>query len=282
MGVLEKRECKTMSKLQTRQDRPKGVVNPEAARKAFRLERYLPEPDLAPFVEHFWLVEWRLPEAVTHVQRTLPYPCVNLVFEQGRSAIFGVMTGAFETTLQGHGTVLGVRFRAGGFRGFLGQPVQSITDQTTPMAPLFGCDESEAERLVLGAPGDEGMLAAACALLRAVLPPPDPDIARVERIVDIIRDDLSITQVQQLAERAQVSVRRLQMLFRDYVGVGPKWVIRRNRLHDAADQLANGDQVDLATLAQSLGYFDQAHFTSDFEKLVGRPPADYRRACRST
>lgn len=272
-----------MSKLQTRQDRPKGVVNPEAARKAFRLERYLPEAGLAPFVEHFWLVQWRLPEGVAHVQRTLPYPSVNLVFQQGRTAIFGVMTGAFETTLQGHGMALGVRFRAAGFRAFLGEPVQSITDRTTPMAPLFGCGEGEAERRVLGAHGDEGMVAAAGALLRAVLPPSsDPDMARVNRIVDIVRDDLSITRVQQLAQQAQMSVRRLQLLFRDYVGVGPKWVIRRNRLHDAADQLANGDQVDLASLAQALGYFDQAHFTSDFEKLVGRPPADYRRACRSS
>lgn len=269
-----------MSKLETRQDRPKGVVNPGAAKKAFRLERYLPEPDLAPFVEHFWLVEWRLPEGVAHVQRTLPYPCVNLVFEQGRTAIFGVMTGAFEVTLRSCGKVLGVRFRAGGFRGYLGKPLQSITDKTVPMAPLFGCDESEAERLVLGAADDEAMFAAASSLLRASLPPPDPELARVERIFNIIGADLSITRVQQLSDQAQLSVRRLQMLFRDYVGVGPKWVIRRNRLHDAADQLANGDEVDLASLAQSLGYFDQAHFTSDFEKLVGRPPADYRRACR--
>ena len=270
-----------MTQLLTRQDRPKGVVNPGAAKKAFRLERYLPPPDLAPFVEHFWLVEWRLPEGVTHVQRTLPYPCVNLVFDQGRSAVFGVMTGAFEYTLRDAGRVLGVRFRAAGFRAFLRAPLKSITDRTTPMAPLFGCDESEAERLVFAAPDDAGMIAAASALLRAALPAPDPEQARVDRIVEIIRDEQAITQVQQLSARVQLSVRKLQMLFRDYVGVGPKWVIRRNRLHDAADQLANGQQVDLASLAQALGYYDQAHFTSDFEKLVGRPPAEYRRACRA-
>ena len=103
----------------------------------------------------------------------------------------------------------------------------------------------------------------------------------MDRIVEIIRDEPAITQVQQLSGRVQLSVRRLQILFREYVGVGPKWVIRRNRLHDAADQLANGQEIDLASLAQALGYFDQAHFTSDFEKLVGRPPAEYRRACRA-
>jgi AraC-like DNA-binding protein len=56
-------------------------------------------------------------------------------------------------------------------------------------------------------------------------------------------------------------------------------VIRRNRLLDAADQLAGGVEVNLSELALALGYYDQAHFTSDFEKLVGKPPADYRRSC---
>ena len=74
-------------------------------------------------------------------------------------------------------------------------------------------------------------------------------------------------------------MRRLQILFKEYVGATPKWVIRRNRLLDAADQLSGGAEVDLATLAQALGYYDQSNFTTDFEKLVGKPPADYRRSC---
>nr|WP_229258581.1 helix-turn-helix domain-containing protein [Duganella rivi] len=53
----------------------------------------------------------------------------------------------------------------------------------------------------------------------------------------------------------------------------------RNRLLDAADQLATGSEIDLAALAQQLGCYDQSHFTTDFEKLIGKPPADYRRSC---
>jgi AraC-like DNA-binding protein len=57
-------------------------------------------------------------------------------------------------------------------------------------------------------------------------------------------------------------------------------VIRRFRLHEAADRLASGEDLDLAALALSLGYFDQAHFTSDFRKLVGETPAHYRKRAR--
>jgi AraC-like DNA-binding protein len=274
MRVLQKREADMT-------DSYKGVVNPGAVGKVFRLERFQPAPDLAPFVEHFWLVAWTLPDGVTHVQRTLPSPCIHLVFDAGRTAVFGVMTGSFEYTLKNSGRVLGVRFRPGAFRGFLRQPVQSITDRELKLSQLFDCDDEAAERGVLSARDDAGMVAAASALLRAWLPAPDPQTERIGAILHAIQHDPGITQVQQLADHTGVSVRRLQILFKEYVGATPKWVIRRNRLLDAAEQLAGGADVDLATLAQALGYYDQSHFTTDFEKLVGKPPADYRRSCRA-
>ena len=89
-----------------------------------------------------------------------------------------------------------------------------------------------------------------------------------------------LTQVEELARAAHMSVRSLQQLFSEYVGVSPKWVIRRFRLHEAADRLASGADIDLAALAQGLGYFDQAHFTSDFRRLVGTSPGRYREEAR--
>jgi methylphosphotriester-DNA--protein-cysteine methyltransferase len=259
----------------------RGVVNPAAGEKIFRLERYAPPAALAPFVEHFWLVAWSLPDGAVHVQRTLPSPCVHVVFDAGRSAIFGVMTGAFEYTLRGSGRVLGLRFRPGAFRGFLRQPVQTVTNRTLPLSAVFDCDDEEAEHSVLAAADDAGMVAAASAIIRTALPAVDPQTERVAFVLDTIQNDPGITQVQQLAEQVDISMRRLQILFKEYVGATPKWVIRRNRLLDASDLLAKGSNVDLASLAQELGYYDQAHFTTDFEKLVGKPPADYRRSCNN-
>ena len=258
----------------------RGVVNPAASEKVFRLERYLPADDLAPFVEHFWLVAWSLPDGVTHVQRTLPRHAIHVVFDEGRTAIFGVMTGSFEYTLRGSGRVLGVSFRPGAFRSFLKTEVQSITDRELPLSAVFACDDAAAERSVLDAADDAGMVTAASALLRTALPAPDPEVERIAAILQVAESHTDITQVQQLADHAGISVRKLQMLFKDYIGASPKWIIRRKRLLDAADLLAQGSDIDLATLAQQMGYYDQAHFTTDFEQLVGKPPASYRRSCR--
>jgi len=73
-------------------------------------------------VEHFWTVRWSLAQPYT--AETLPYPAVHVVIERDRSEIVGVMDTRFSRTLTGRGTVLGIRFRPGGFRPFLGAPVR--------------------------------------------------------------------------------------------------------------------------------------------------------------
>ncbi len=78
-----------------------------------------------------------------------------------------------------------------------------------------------------------------------------------------------------LAGRCGTSVRRVQRLFAEHVGVGPKWVIRRYRLHEITERLADGVDIDWAVLAADLGYADQPHLSRDFRKIFGEPPTSY-------
>ena len=75
--------------------------------------------------------------------------------------------------------------------------------------------------------------------------------------------------------------RELDHLFREYVGVKPKWVLERIRLHEAAERMADGES-DWPALALDLGYFDQAHFIKAFKAVVGRSPADYALRASAT
>ena len=101
-------------------------------------------------------------------------------------------------------------------------------------------------------------------------------------------DSLVVTNVAQsnharlhssLAARFGLGVRALQRLFAEYVGVSPKWVIQRYRLHEAAERIARmrPEELDGAALAADLGYADQAHFIRDFRRWVGFTPAEYAR-----
>jgi transcriptional regulator GlxA family with amidase domain len=107
---------------------------------------------------------------------------------------------------------------------------------------------------------------------------PDPTAQLAAAIVARTAAEPGITRVDDLAREFDLTMRQLQRLFADYVGVGPKWVIRRHRLHEAAARAAAGTRLDLGALASELGYSDQAHLTRDFASMIGVPPSQYVQA----
>jgi transcriptional regulator GlxA family with amidase domain len=108
-------------------------------------------------------------------------------------------------------------------------------------------------------------------------PHPAEDVAD---LVEKVAADPAMLRVEDLAERAGVRPRQLQRRFAEHVGVGPKWVIRRYRLYEAAERAARGTDVRWAELAAELGYSDQAHLTREFTAALGLPPERYAAHCR--
>ncbi|PHV35541.1 AraC family transcriptional regulator [Janthinobacterium sp. BJB312] len=264
--------------LATRGQAPKGIVDPQAAARRIRLATYPPTGALAPFVEYFWVVEWDRRDCAPETQRVLPYPNAHLVFDLGRTAIHGVVRGAFDRPLSGAGKVLGVRFSPGGLRPFISQPLSSFTDTTIAADALLDMPAAQAEALVLLQADDTAMVAQAQALLLARLPQVDDAALLAARLTAAAAARNGPASVAQLCEKMGIGERRLQRLFANYVGVPPKWVIQRYRLQEAIWRLAQPDAPDLASLAQELGFFDQAHFSRSFAELVGSTPLDYRRS----
>lgn len=265
---------------QTRHTATQGILHPEAVERTFHLARALPPPDLRLFVERYWIVSWDLRGQSPQTQETLPYPCAHLVFEAGNTSIVGVMTGKFTRLLEGHGHVFGIKFQPAGFYPFARRPMRSLTDQRLPFADIFGVRCDELESAILAQLDQATQVTLAEDFLRARLPQPDERVAILNNIVADIAADRDITTVEQVLHRCAhgtMSKRTLQRLFSDYIGVGPKWVIRRFRLHEAAGRIDAGDTVDWSRLALELGYTDQTHFIKDFKAIVGKTPAEYSR-----
>ena len=74
----------------------------------------------------------------------------------------------------------------------------------------------------------------------------------------------------------------MQRLFSEYVGIGPRWVIQRLRLLDAAAAAHAGEPTDWAALAVALGFSDQSHLIRVFTAVVGTAPGAYQRDPRTT
>ena len=266
---------KTTHMVQPKQEEPRGILNEAEGLEHFRLYRYLPSPEVSLFVENYWSVQWDLRGKEPFTQDVLSHPAVDLVYESDNTWIWGVVTGKFSRVLEGKGKVLGVKFRPGGFYPFYGEPVASFTDDVLSFHETFDEDLESLESSILNHKDPEQLAEAGEAFLMRYLPDRHPKAEEAGRIVARIQEDTSVLRVEDLAEKVDHSTRTLQRMFRRYIGVSPKWVIQRYRLHEAAEKMANGQADNWPALAVNLGCFDQSHFIRDFKAIVGRTPAEY-------
>ena len=259
----------------------RGILQAGAGLDKFALSRFEPGPQLKPFVEHYWVVRYNLPPGTTHTQRVLTYPNIHMAFEHDdagcRALVYGVVRRPFVRELRGSGRVLGIKFRAGCFYPFWQKDVALLTGRTVPATELFGAAAGRWVHEVLDAGEDEAMAQQADAALATCLPERDDRAELAARIVDAAMNDRSFIRVEQLSRWAGLSVRQLQRLFHRYVGVTPKWVIKRFRLQEAAERIEADPSTPWPDLAAQLGYFDQAHFIKDFKSVLGQTPAEYSR-----
>ncbi|MBM6402545.1 helix-turn-helix domain-containing protein [Phycicoccus sonneratiae] len=263
-----------------------GVLRPDEFARHVRLERSPAGPGVAPWVENHWGLRWALPDGRWFASEVLPHPTCSLTVEHGHRragmpegetvVVTGVCTRRFDVEIRGEGVVHGVRFRPGGLTALTGRPASGWVDRSVPARDVLP------ERLVarLADPAlvedPAAWRAAVEEELAAVVPAPDPRHEELLRIVADVLEDRSLLTVADVAARHGTTPRSLQRLFTHYVGVGPKWVLARYRMHDVVTALDDGYDGTLTDLAHRFGWYDQAHFTRDFTALVGVTPGRYR------
>lgn len=262
----------------------RGVLRPAAPTEGrFEHSRIPPDPALGDFIEHYWLVRWEL-GGETQTRETLPHPNVQLIFERGAGAgedeahgrIAGVHSGRFTRHLTGSGHVFGVKFRAGAFPAFSGQPVSGLRDRVCRVGEVLPFSvEALAAGFARGTAID-ALVEMANRLLLDRRPVATSQLKLAAELVDAARTSPDILTVRALAGVAGMNVRSLERLFASHVGIGPKWVIRRYRLQELVERANGGAPLDWAQTAAELGYADQAHLITDFRAAVGTTPEAYR------
>lgn len=255
---------------------PRGVLRrPPPAAGKFRHARLSAAPELASWIDHYWMVAWDLRGCEPRLVESLPHPNVHVVFEEPESRAWGISTSKFSRVLKGKSHVFGVKFTPGGFFPFFGRPVSSLADRSVPVEEVFGREVLDLEHAILPIENEGEMKAAADAFLLERKPRPDEKANQARDLVERILREAEILNVDDLAAHTGIGVRTLQRLFSQYVGVSPKWVIRRYRLHELLEQMHSGKRLDWAQLAVDLGYFDQAHLINDFKSITGYAPTEY-------
>lgn len=245
------------------------------------IHRFAPSPDLAAVVRRYWMPVWSLPEGQVSVQRVLQYPVCLVVVSDTYAMLAGPSSGLSTTELSGSGWALGTMLQPAAGLALVGGPVQRLTDTAVPFADAALVESIRAT--VGDDPHDPDRRHAAVSLMEdwlGALLPVDDEGLLVNAIVEYVEGDSDVHRVGQVCEKFAITERTLQRLTARRIGLSPKWLVQRRRLHEAAERLRADERPDLARVAADLGYADQAHFGRDFRAVTGLTPGEFAAESR--
>jgi AraC-like DNA-binding protein len=255
---------------------PRGRLDPLGFEQHVSFTTHVPPADMAPFIEHFWIIRWDQVEAPYHSEEVMHRPYVDVFVSLEESGIQGTFRGKRVYVATGSGRIIGIRFRPGAFHAFWDGSLVELQNTIANVQQVFPqLDAGYIEHVL--ALDDQAATQVLLELVRAKHPQPDANIELIQEIIAGIETDQSLQTVTDVAKVFSRSERWLQQTFREYLGIGLKWLLQRHRLLAAAQHIRENDQPDWAAVAYDLGYSSQQHFITAFKQVLGKTPLQYKK-----
>lgn len=253
----------------------RGILDPYRYASQVTLRCYEPSASMQPFVDCFFVARWDRPgEAAYATTDILTRPVVNIFFTKEGARVSTVLQGPRTFIIDQKGVYAGVKFKPGGFHAFVKQPMAQIIGKVTPADQIIPGYTTPFAKQLLKHTDNNRIVHEMEQALAARQPQSDKKAALVNDMVTSV-ENKEFHTVQELAAEFNYSQRTLQHLFREYVGVGPKWMLMRSRLLRAVQEVLTPDKPNWTEVAAELNYSTQSHFTNDFRRLIGMSPRQY-------
>ena len=243
--------------------------------------RYAASAEFDGLLQRFWIPVWSVPPGQEAPQKVLQYPVCLIVISAQYARFYGVTSGLSKTTLTGEGWAVGLMCAPAAGLLIAKGPVAAYTDRSVEVSDVIpDCGARLVEQVRAAMATNPGSVDAHRAAMEAYgdalrpLVPIDAEGELVNRLVAFVEERSDVTRVAQVGEEFHLSERALQRLVHRRLGLTPKWLIQRRRLHQAAERLRS-QPTALAEVAAALGYADQPHFIRDFSKVTAMTPGEF-------
>jgi AraC-like DNA-binding protein len=182
-----------------------------------------------------------------------------------------------DTAQQSH--VVGVVCRPGRARALVDAPLHELSNRHVALEDLWGADATRVRERMLAAPDAATRLrvleSALCARLTGSAHVAHPLAAAAAGWLSRVPE---YPGVGELGDRAGLTSRRVQQVFRTEVGLSPKSYQRLRRFRSVLAGIDEVERVGWSAFASECGYYDQAHLVREFRDHSGLSPTGYLRA----
>lgn len=100
----------------------------------------------------------------------------------------------------------------------------------------------------------------------------------IEYVHEHLSDEVSLVD---LAEQMNLSAFHFARLFKNSLGLSPHQYLLQNRVERAKKLIAIADKPNLTDIGLQVGFYDQAHFTKAFKRVVGIAPKGFYKQVAS-
>lgn len=240
-------------------------------------QQFKPHPALSPYIDAYWQVTGEGTNSDT--KRILPDCCVDIIVNLGANFVsdgtgfimknekvylVGTMTRYKETVREAGTYLIGARFKPAAFDHFYKfGPLSAFTDKIVEFnkedIPTFTSLTNDFTNAF-----DHFFLERLSPAKHSIFP-----------IMDEINSRIGKISVTELAKKHYTSVRQLQRLFKEHMGIGPKDFINFVRYQFAVQTIRECYSIkSLLEIAFDCGYYDHAHLTNEIKKYTGIPPSE--------
>jgi AraC-like DNA-binding protein len=257
-----------------------------------------PHPALAPFIKSFWYA--CDPQATHRHERVLPNGYAQIVISLARDYLTDAnhptdplqhTSAALFLGLYSHHQqidaidlteLIGILFHPGGTPPFFPDNTHIFTNCETSLEALWGNAAANLRNDLREAPTPARKFDLLDFALRHRLSESKTQrrTPTIDYALTHLHQSPGTTTIAELTRATGLSPRRLSQLFREQIGVSPKLYCRLQRFQQAVQHMHRGNDIRWAELALTCGYYDQSHFTNDFQAFSGLSPTSYSTANR--
>lgn len=250
------------------------------------IQKYTPSNELSQFIDYYWVID-RGKTSQSQVSSILPISNINIIFHledslnvkckcctysaTPKAYVEGQYTRAVNVKLKDKVFMIGVSFFPWTAHLFLKSPVSEFTNNIIDLCLI----DNEYDRLHNDL-YDNALITQKINNLNLFFEQKALRLSSkaldINKRLKVVYDFNPITSPSKIATNNNMSLRRLQQIFKDYIGLSPNKVISKMRFQNFYKLLPTACHTNFTQIALQSGYYDQAHCIHNVKEFSGMTP----------